>query len=202
MTPPPVVILAGGASRRMGGGDKTLRMLGGRPLLCHVIDRVEPQCTALALNTNSSPGDFAPYGLPILPDTQPDRPGPLAGILTAMTWAERLDAARVITVPGDTPFLPGDLVPQLMLRAETTRGPVLARSGGRTHPVAGLWPVALGPTLAEAIERGTRRVMDWAESRGAVTVDFPSTSPDPFFNVNTPDDLSHAEAALKTARQV
>lgn len=197
MTPPPVVILAGGASRRMGGGHKGLRLLSGRPLLAHVIDRIAPQCDALAINTNSPVRDFANFGLPVLPDVVPDRPGPLAGVLTAMDWAATRGADQVVTVPGDTPFLPGDLVPQLMLRAESAADrPVLAESGGRMHPVAGLWPIALRDAMAKALKSGTRRMMDVASAHSAVTVSFPATEPDPFFNVNTPEDLTWAEAAL------
>lgn len=199
MTPPPVVILAGGASRRMGGGDKGLRLLAGRPLLTHVIDRMMPQCEALALNTNGAAADYAVFDLPVLPDVRPGRPGPLAGLLTAMDWAGRDGAMQVVTVPGDTPFLPGDLVPQFLLAAEDAPGlPVLATSGGRLHPVAGLWPLALRDALDRALAGGARRMMAFAETAGAVTVDFPVTGIDPFFNVNTPDDLQQAEAALST----
>ncbi|WP_375174453.1 molybdenum cofactor guanylyltransferase MobA [Pseudooceanicola sp.] len=198
MTPPPVVILAGGASRRMGGMDKGLMLLANRPLLAHVIDRIAPQTTALALNTNGPAGDYVRFGLPILPDALPDRPGPLAGVLTAIDWALGQGAECVVTVPADTPFLPGDLLPRLMLAAETATGaPVLAQSAGRLHPVVGLWPVAWRDTLAEALQAGTRRMMEFAESAGATAVAFPATDPDPFFNVNTPEDLARAEGALQ-----
>lgn len=181
----------------MGGRDKALLSLAGRPLLAHVIDRIAPQCEALALNTNGAPGDFARFGLPVLPDVVADRPGPLAGVLTAMDWALAQGAEAVATVPADTPFLPGDLIPQLCLATESAAGvPVLARSAGRLHPVAALWPTALRDRLAEALTAGTRRMMDMAEAAGAVSVDFPATDPDPFFNVNTPEDLRQAEDAL------
>ncbi|WP_136636591.1 molybdenum cofactor guanylyltransferase MobA [Pseudooceanicola onchidii] len=197
MRPPPVMILAGGASRRMGGGDKGLRMLAGRPLVAHVIDRIAPQCDDLAINTNGAAADFAGFGLPLLPDVIPDRPGPLAGVLTAMDWALQGGHTHVATVPGDTPFLPGDLIPQLMLAAEASATtPVLAQSGGRVHPVAGLWPVALRDALAQALATGTRRMTDWTAQAGATAVPFPDTTPDAFFNVNTPEDLATAEAAI------
>lgn len=197
MTPPPVMILAGGASRRMGGVDKGLRLLNGRPLLAHVIDRVAPQCDVLAINSNSPAEGVAALGLPVLPDSLPGRPGPLAGVLVAMDWAAASGSDAVVTVPGDTPFLPGDLIPRLMLRSEDAPGvPVVAQSGGRLHPVAALWPVALRDRLSAALVSGVRRMTDWTEDAGAIAETFPETEPDSFFNVNTPEDLALAEAAL------
>ena len=197
MTPPPVVILAGGASRRMGGGAKPLLLLGGRSLISRIIDRIEPQAGPMAINTNAADKGYQALGLPLLPDVVADRRGPLAGILTAMDWAIATGHTHVATVPGDTPFLPGDLIPQLLLCSETADAvPVLAASGGRVHPVAGLWPAMLRDRLATALAAGTRRMTDWTESVDAATVDFPATTPDQFFNVNTPEDLATAEAAL------
>ncbi len=180
----------------MGGGDKGLRPLAGRPLLSHVIERIAPQVPRLSLNTNGDPEDFVRFRLEILPDPVPGRPGPLAGVLAALIWAEDLGADRVLTVPGDTPFLPGDLVPQLLLASETGGGAALAESAGRLHPVCGLWPVALRPGLTAALQAGTRRVGGWALEQGAVRVAFPSGATDPFANLNTPEDFATAEALL------
>lgn len=190
---PPGVILAGGLSRRMGGGDKGLVPLAGRPLLGHVIDRLAPQVPALALNANGDPARFAGFGLDVIPDTLPDHPGPLAGILAAIGWARTRGAPWVLTVPGDTPWLPGDLVPRLIMAAEDADGLALAESGGRLHPVCGLWPVALADRLAADIAAGARRVGDWALSQGAARAPFPSGEPDPFANLNTPEDFARAE---------
>ncbi|WP_370273561.1 molybdenum cofactor guanylyltransferase MobA [Pseudooceanicola nitratireducens] len=197
MSAPWVMILAGGASRRMGGTDKALLPLAGRPLIAHVRDRVEPQAGAVAVNTNT-PGGLLGIDLPCHPDTLPDRPGPLAGILTAMRWArDHGDQPFVITVPADAPFLPGDLIPRLMLAADApARHAALAASGGRLHPVCGLWPTALADDLDRAIRSGTRRVTDWTTAIDARTANFPATDPDPFYNVNTPEDLTRAAAYL------
>lgn len=194
MIAPPAVILSGGASRRMGT-EKALTPLAGEPLLAHVIARIAPQTERLALNTNSDDPALAGFGLPLLPDTLPDRPGPLAGILAAMDWAAELGAARVVTVPGDTPFLPADLIPCLTLRGSGD-APVVAASSGRLHPVAGLWPVASRAALRGAITEGLRKVTGWTDAVGALTCDFPATDPDLFFNVNTPEDLARAERLI------
>jgi len=111
----PGVLLAGGLARRMGGGDKPMRAIGGRPLLERVIGRLRPQCSELILNANGDPARFAAFGLPVVPDTIADFPGPLAGILAALDWAavHRPGAALVLSAAADCPFLPRDLVTRL-----------------------------------------------------------------------------------------
>lgn len=192
---PAAVILAGGMASRMGGGDKGLLWLGGQSLLDHIIARVAPQAAALALNANGDAARFASLGLPVLPDPLPGRPGPLAGILAAMIWAAAQGATHVVTVPSDTPFVPCDLIPRLLLAAETA--PLaIAASGGRMHPTCALWPTALADDLQATLAAGQRRVMDYANRHGAAQADFAVGPPDPFYNINTPADLVRAESWL------
>ncbi|NRA99901.1 MAG: molybdenum cofactor guanylyltransferase MobA [Rhodobacteraceae bacterium] len=195
MNAPLGVILAGGLARRMGGGDKSLRVLNGRPILSQVIDRFSPQVADLALNANGDPARFAEFDLPVLPDSLPDHPGPLAGVLAGLDWAAEQGADHIVTVAADTPFFPEDLVPQLLLAAETAGAPLaLAESGGWRHPTFGLWPVALRDDLRAALIGGVRKIVQWTDSHGAASGSFPDTPFDPFFNVNTPEDLAEAEA--------
>ncbi|WP_010141581.1 molybdenum cofactor guanylyltransferase MobA, partial [Oceanicola sp. S124] len=180
---------------------KALLPLAGRPLLAHVTARVSPQLSQLSLNANGDPARFAAFGLEVVADPLPDHPGPLAGVLAAMLWARELGAGRVFTLAADTPFLPGDFVPRLLLQAEGCAGPVLAASRDdqgalRAHPTCGLWPVALHADLQAWLERGERKMMLWAEGQGAELAEFPASRVDPFFNVNTPSDLARAEALL------
>jgi molybdopterin-guanine dinucleotide biosynthesis protein A len=191
----PAVILAGGLSRRMGGGDKCLLPLGERPVLAHVIDRIRPQAGTLALNANGDPKRFARFGLPVLADEMEDFAGPLAGILAALDWARREhpSAPAALTVPADTPFLPRDLV----IRLAAAGAPAIARSQGRVHPVVGLWPLALAAGLRKVLrEEGLHKVEDWTARIRPALVDFDEESTDPFFNLNTPEDLARAEALL------
>jgi len=155
--------------------------------------QVGAQVGALALNVHSDAGQFASFGLPLLADAVPGQPGPLAGILAAMDWAAAHGAARVVTVPCDTPFLPADLVARLSAAAPVGAA-IAATAGGDVHPVVGLWPVSLAPALRARLATGDRRVGAFAAAVGAVTVAFPPGPPDPFLNLNTPDDL--AQAAL------
>lgn len=195
MEAPLGVILAGGLATRMGGGDKALLDLGGRPMLAAVIDRLGPQVAGLALNANGEPARFAAFGLPVLPDTVSGYPGPLAGILAGLEWAAAEGATHVVSAAADTPFLPRDLVARLTAVAD--RAPiVLAETASGLHPTFGLWPVSLRDDLALALAEGTRKVAAWAESRGAARVRFDDSSGDPFFNVNTPEDLEKARVRL------
>ena len=199
------MILAGGLSRRMQGQDKALLPLAGRPLLGHVLARLEPQVSDLAVNFNGPAEALSRFRVPVCPDTLAGYPGPLAGVLTAMDWAADLGAERVFTVATDTPFLPGDFVPRLLMTSESGPGPVLAASRDasgelRTHPTCGLWPVALRDDLRAALVAGQRRMWGWAEAQGAQLAEFASPGLDPFFNVNTPEDLARAEALLGATR--
>lgn len=191
--PYPAIILAGGRATRMGGGDKGLLMLAGKPLLAHVIARLMPQCTPLALNANGDPARFAAFHLPILPDTVPDHPGPLAGVLAGMDWAASLGASAVITAAADTPFLPRTLAATLHAHAGPS-GLCLAATENGLQPTFGLWPTALRHDLRTALQSGQRKMRDWAESQGTTTALFSTTPFDPFFNVNTPQDLITAHA--------
>jgi molybdenum cofactor guanylyltransferase len=194
---PLAVVLAGGLARRMGGGDKPLTLLAGRPLLGHILDRLQPQVSVVALNVNDDPARYEAFGLPVLPDSLPGRPGPLAGILAALDWAATRGAASVMTVPGDTPFLPPDLARRLAAAVAAGAPAAMAASDGRRHPIAGLWPVAAREGLRSAIrDEGLRRADAWAMRLGAVVVDFPLGPIDPFFNLNSPADLAEAERLL------
>lgn len=198
------VLLAGGQSRRMGGGDKCLLELAGKPLLSHVIERLKPQTSALALNANGDPERFSKFALPTIADPVEGFAGPLAGVLAGFAWArEHAPQTRwIVTAATDTPFFPQDLVAKL-LSATNGRYPAiaLASSNGRLHPVFGLWPTALRDDLHSALEAGTRKVLDWSGRHTSVSAPFSDVKIgnvfiDPFFNANKPDDLAHAEKVV------
>jgi molybdopterin-guanine dinucleotide biosynthesis protein A len=194
------VVLAGGLARRMGGGDKALMAVGGVAILDRVLALLRPACAGMILNANGDPARFQRYGLPIVPDSVPDFAGPLAGILAGLDWAaaHRPDLAWVASVPADCPFLPHDLISRLHEAREKAGAPLAcARSGDRRHPVVGLWPVALRDDLRRALMvEGLRKVEDWTARHGVAFADWPAQPVDPFFNVNTPEDLEKARALL------
>lgn len=200
MTEVPGVILAGGKATRMGGGDKGLKVVAGLRLLDRVIARLGPQCDPLAINANGDPARFATFGLPVLPDSLPDHPGPLAGVLAGLDWAAGLGAASIVTVAADTPFFPADLVARLQAAAGPS-GLALAASRDEDgklwqHPTFGLWPVALREDLRSALGGGLRKIVLWTEHHGAGVAEFPSDPFDPFFNINTPEDIAAAERLI------
>ena len=196
------VILAGGLAKRMGGGDKGMRLLAGRPILAWVIERAQPQVAALALNANGDPARLARYCLPVVPDGVADFAGPLAGVLAGLDWAaERVaDATHVASFATDAPFLPRDLVARLAAAVEAGADLACAASGGRSHPVFGLWPLRLRDDLRRALgDEGIRKVDQWTGRYRLETVAFAAEPVDPFFNANRPEDLAEAERLVAAA---
>ena len=193
----PAILLAGGLARRMGGGDKPMRRIGGRTILERVIARLGPQCDGLILNANGDPARFAGFGLPVIPDTVADFPGPLAGILAGLDWAatNRPEVKWVLSAAADCPFLPRDLVARLHhARSEENAQLAVAASDGQSHPVIGLWSVALRGELRHALVVDDIRKIDrWTARYELATVTWPATPLDPFFNANTVDDIAEAE---------
>ena len=193
----PAVLLAGGLARRMGGGDKPMRRIGGRTILERVIARLKPQCGELILNANGDPARFAEFGLPVIADTVNDFPGPLAGILAALDWtaAHRPDVPFILSAAADCPFLPRDLVARLdRARAEQDAQLAVASSGGQSHPVIGLWSVALREELRHSlVEEDVRKIDRWTARYKLATVSWPTAPLDPFFNANTMDDIAEAD---------
>ena len=197
------VILAGGLARRMGGGDKTMRAIAGRPILDHVIERLAPQCASLILNANGDPARFDAWGLPVVPDDVPDFAGPLAGVLAALDWTALHHPAIewVVSVAGDCPFLPRDLVARMQTERTAMQAELaVAASGDQSHPVVGLWKVSLREALRHAlVVEECRKIDRWTARYRLVTTQWPVTPVDPFFNANTPDDVAEAEALARLA---
>ena len=196
------LLLAGGQSRRMGGGDKTLRPLSGIALLDRVIERLRPQVDALVLNANGDPARFSRFGLPVVADSVPGFAGPLAGVLAGLDWAADLrpDCPFVASVATDAPFLPTDLVARLVDEVEKAGADLAcAASGGRAHPVFGLWSLRLREDLRRAlVDENIRKVDLFTGRHRLVTVVFPDQPVDPFFNANRPEDFEAAAALLQT----
>ena len=190
------LVLAGGLARRMGGGDKALIRIGSETILQRALARLTPQVNGLVLNANGDPARFAKFGLPVVADSVPDFAGPLAGILAGLDWvaANRPDIDWVVSVPGDCPFLPRDLVARLHHARRAENKPLAcAHSGDWRHPVVGVWPVALREDLRHAITmEDLRKIEVWTARHGVALADWPTAPVDPFFNVNTPGDVEMA----------
>lgn len=202
MSAPLGVILAGGLATRMGGGDKGALPLGTSTLLDHVIGRLSPQVQGIALNANGDGTRFSHLGLPVVADSIEGFAGPLGGVLAGLDWAAEQGVTSIVTAAADTPFFPHDLVAQLQLAADGMEHPLALaatpdpKRGKSRHPTFGLWPVALRDDLRKALNQGVRKVVQWTDSHDGKLAMFPIDQIDPFFNVNTPEDLARAEMML------
>ena len=193
-----VTLLAGGQSRRMGGGDKNLLMLAGKTILQHVLDRVDFDGRPVMINANGDPLRYAKFGLPVRTDIIDGFAGPLAGIVTGLEWvkANHPECTHMISLATDAPFLPLDLIARLEvgLEARIDSGADIAQamSFSRRHPVFAIWPLALTGALRHAlIDDGLRKIDDFTNRYQCITVEF-TGEPDPFMNLNRPDDFDLA----------
>lgn len=183
------VILAGGQSSRMGGGDKALVLLGGETLLARIVARLLPQVDCLAINANGDGARFASFALPVFADRLAVAKGPLGGLHAALEWAQAMGADVLITTTADAPFIPHDLARGLL----NAGAPAIAASGSQPHYAIGAWPVRLlAEVEATIVSENMSRMQDWAARCGAKEVAWETSPHDPFFNINTPDDLAEA----------
>jgi molybdopterin-guanine dinucleotide biosynthesis protein A len=187
-------ILAGGQSRRMGE-DKSFLVLGGTPLIERAIGRLRPQVGQLILNVHQETKELGAYGLPIVEDLDGDHQGPLAGLLASLRWAEAQGISWIATAAVDTPFFPKDLVARLEA-ASQDKTMAAARSGGRLHPVFGLWRSELASALGREMGQGLRSLHQWVALHDAGIADWPTRPYDPFFNINRPEDVTKASQIL------
>lgn len=200
-------ILAGGRARRLGAGGKSHLRLGGLSLIEHVIARVRGQVDDLVVNAPAGADWAGELGLEVVPDLVLDGgieafAGPLAGVLSVLEWAAAAPApagyTAVAVFATDTPFLPGDFVARARA-ALSGEGVELAcaASNGRLHPVIAVWPLSLRPRLRRLVAgEGVRRADAVERQFRTARIDYPADPFDPFFNVNTPEDLSQAERLL------
>jgi molybdopterin-guanine dinucleotide biosynthesis protein A len=200
---PPAVILAGGRSSRMGSPKAEL-VLAGKTMLTRVAERLRAQVADLAVNVND-PSIATPPDLTVVADTIPGFIGPLAGVLAAMRHTAKISpgASHVLTAPIDTPFFPTTLAARLQAALTSENEIAVAWSGGEMHPLFALWPIVITDDLDSWIRTDSkRRVRAFIARHPSVAVEFPSIPTtagplDPFFNINTPQQLGEAEEWLK-----
>jgi molybdopterin-guanine dinucleotide biosynthesis protein A len=187
MTGHAALVLAGGHATRMGGGDKPLLELGGKSMLARILDRISIDTTHIAISANGDPARFAGFGYPVLHDGEFMNQGPLAGVLAGLDWAAGLSIGTLLTVPGDTPFIPAGLAGSLF------PAPACAASAGQLHTLVALWPISVRDQLRALLSvAGPRSVEKFATSVGMRMVEFPAGAADPFMNLN---DRTQLEAA-------
>ena len=202
-------VLAGGQSRRMGGQDKSLMKLGKKNLITHVVKRMESQVDHVVINANGEKSRFAPLKNAVVSDSFDGFFGPLAGIHALMEYAieNNNQHTHIITAAADTPFFPTDFVQSCITSAHlmgnsANTSIILAKSAGNRHPVFGLWPITLHQSLTEFLALGeTRKVLAFVEMHSYGYAEFEilqkgNANFDPFFNINTLEDLRLANKML------
>ena len=200
------VVLAGGQATRMGGSDKGLLQLGQQTILDEVLNRFKPQVDEVVLNVNGDAERFASFGLPCIADSLDGHLGPLAGVLAALEYARDHQFDWVASVAADTPFFPNDFVSKARYQAKESQAPVVLassfdheKSRWMRHPTFGIWHVSLEDNLRDALKGGIRKIVIWTDSVGGSEIQCTHEpgSLDPFFNVNTPEDLVIAQQGAR-----
>ena len=188
------LILIGGKSQRMGGGIKSFIKLNNKDIFSRILERITPQIEKIIINCNIKEKKLTNYGLPIIQDIKKGYLGPLAGIHTAMNWIN-INEPKIewlVTLPGDTPFIPFDLISRFKEKLSSKSKIIIAQSANKNHPIIGLWHISLYKSLDEELTKGVRKIMSWAELHPIEYINFPISKFDPFFNINTKEDIKTA----------
>ena len=192
-------ILAGGQSRRMGK-DKLFLELNNKKLIEHTIDKVKKYLKQVIIITNQNNEFFLKNNLTTVKDCIEGQLGPLVGILTAMKWAKENSKkySWVATFPCDTPFFPEDIIKSFIQESEKKESLLLsASSHGRKHNIFGLWSLDLYDKLKnDLVNKKIRKVQDWTEKNKIKNLEFKFKDYDPFFNINTKEDLEFAKKLI------
>lgn len=192
------VILAGGQSRRFRSQPKPLVKLGGVTLVEHVIERLYPQVGVIALSVERRNPLFNTFDLEQIEDPEPGSNGPLPALLASLRWLKANGKFEWLQLaPCDTPFLPKDLVGRLALHVGAQAASAcIPRFRGNLHGACGLWNVSLLDTVEQAVADGLQGFKQYLELHPVAVLDWPEPyagAADPFFNVNTPEQLAQAE---------
>ena len=192
------VIMSGGKSRRMNNDNKSFIKLNNLPLISHVIKTISLQSNYIVINANRDINRFNKLGYDVVSDSIKDFPGPLAGVLSGMDWTinSHLECKWLFTSPTDAPFLPVDIIERLYLSCIKDKKLIsLSKSRGRLHPVFALWNLSLVEDLRKSINNGVRKVEDFTINYNPSIEEFFGDI-DPFFNINTPEDLKVAQTFI------
>jgi molybdopterin-guanine dinucleotide biosynthesis protein A len=187
------LILAGGRGMRMGGVDKGLQTLQGKPMIMHVMQRLQPQVDRIMINANQNLDRYRDFIFPVWSDEKNDYAGPLAGMQAGLIHCE---TPYMLTVPCDTPILPTDLVRQLATALEQSTADI-AVANTKQHdriqrqPVFCLMKKTVLTDLTTALERGVRKVDLWLAEKNVVDVVFDDEAA--FANINTLEELNHIQ---------
>ncbi len=190
------IILTGGLSKRMGGENKTFKKFNNRIIFDRILNKVESQVGKIIISSNGDKNLFNSYKIVVVADILKGFLGPLAGIHSGFKWLidNEIKCEWLATIPGDTPFIPDDLIEKLIEKANLGNHKIIiAKSFGKIHPTVGLWHISLYKNLEENIIKGKRKILDWASNHSLKYLEFKGFKYDPFFNINYKEDIKKAE---------
>ena len=189
-----LLIMIGGQSKRMGGGIKSFIKINNKNIFDRILDKTKPQINKIVINCNEKEDKLFRYDFPIIKDLKKGYLGPLAGIHSAFNWINKNEPQIkwLITIPGDTPFIPKNLIHDFKKKISSKSKIILAQSNYKTHPIIGAWHVSLSDSLNFNLEKGIRKIMSWAQLHPIEFINYSIEKYDPFFNINTIDDIHKA----------
>jgi len=190
------VIMTGGKSSRMGGGIKTLMQFNKKIIFERILENLQNQINNIIINNNEMSYQFKKYNLPVIEDKIKGYLGPLAGIHASLEWVTKnlKNIEWIVSIPGDTPFIPDNLVEKLYNKAENyKKNIIIAKSNEKIHPIVGIWNVNLLQKLEKAILEGERKIIIWAKKNQLDYQEFINDRYDPFFNINYNEDIETAK---------
>jgi len=188
------LIMIGGQSKRMGGGIKSFIEFNHKSLLDRIIERASPQVNKMIINCNNKNKKLLKYDMPVIADLKQNYLGPLAGIHSAMNWIinNEPQIKWLVSLPGDTPFIPKNLISSFKKKITSKSKIILAQSNNKIHPVIGAWHTSLFENLDNNLDQGVRKIMSWAKMHPIDYIDYSIENYDPFFNINSKDDINIA----------
>ena len=188
------LIMIGGQSKRMGGGIKSFIKFNNKNIFDRILERTKPQIEKIIINCNDEVKNIKKYKIPIIRDIKKGYLGPLAGIHSAMHWIKKNEPQIewLATLPGDTPYIPNDLIYSFKKKISYNSKIILAKSNHKVHPIIGIWHISLLSSLDVHLDKGVRKIMSWAKLHPIEYIDYSNKLYDPFFNINTVEDIKIA----------
>ena len=186
-------VLAGGKSRRFGE-DKSQVKLGGKLLIDYILSEIIDEFNEVLVVSNNLIEFKQSEKISLIKDFKKDLV-PLGGVLTAMKWVKynNKDYQWISTFPVDTPFFKNEILKDFLKRINIEEGKLFfINSNDTRHNIFGLWSLDLMDKLEEDLDKGERKVEVWANSIGVKNINMKFENKDPFFNINTKEDLKKA----------
>jgi len=178
----------------MGGGIKSFIEFNEKNIFDRILEITKPQIKKIMISCNTEESKLKKYKYPVIKDLKKGYLGPLAGIHSTMKWLinNEPDVEWLITIPGDTPFIPSDLISQFKDKISLNLKIIIAKSKSKTHPIIGAWNICLFESLDKELDNGIRKIMSWAELHPLDFINYSAEKYDPFFNINTKEDIQKA----------